>query len=190
MKEDEKETKDVLKPHQFDGIQEYDNQLPKWWLNGFYLSILFAIVYFAIYQLGSGPSLLDSYRNERRSELQAQAATSSEKKSKSEEELLALATNPEVLKLGKAQFETKCASCHLNDGGGLVGPNLTDDYWIHGNRMTDMLGVITNGVLAKGMPTWSAMMSEDEMIASAAYIRSLHGTKPANPKASEGQLMK
>lgn len=183
--------KDPLRPHEFDGIQEYDNQLPRWWLYMFYISIAFAAGYFYWYQLsGKGSGLVKSFENEQAALKLEQQLNAPKKKERTEDELLAIAKNPDVLKLGEAQFLGKCQSCHQADGGGLVGPNLTDDYWIHGNRMVDMVKVITEGVAAKGMPTWSALMSEDEIIAAAAYVKNLHGKPTKNPKNPEGSLVK
>lgn len=183
--------KDPLRPHQFDGIQEYDNQLPKWWLYLFYLTVLFAAGYFYWYQVSDlGKGLVQTYEDQQATLRLEQKLKAPEKKIKTEEELLALAQSSEVLKKGEAQYLGKCQTCHLADGGGLVGPNLTDDYWIHGNKMSDMVKVITEGVAAKGMPTWGPLMTEDEIIAVAAYIKSLHGKPVKNPKKPEGDLIK
>ncbi len=191
MSDETKKDKDILRHHQFDGIQEYENQLPKWWIGMFYLSIVFAAGYFYYYVIDeSGPSLRQEYEKTQAEEVAKQALAAQNQPQMTEEQLLALAQKPEVVKAGEEQFRTKCMSCHAPDGGGLVGPNFTDDYWIHGNKMTDMIKVIREGVAAKGMPNWGAMMSMDEIYAAAAYIRTLHGTKPANPKAPEGTLFK
>ncbi len=183
--------KDVLRPHQFDGIQEYENQLPRWWVGLFYITILFGIAYYFYYEIeDSGRTLYQEYREEHLSEISKQKMAEAEVKPLSEEELKNLSKKPEVLNAGFVQFKAKCASCHLEDGGGSVGPNLTDDYWIHGNRMTDLVNVISNGVPEKGMPVWKALMSADEIRSVASYVRSLHGSKPKTPKKPEGELTK
>jgi len=179
-----------LRPHQYDGIQEYDNQLPRWWLYGFYASIAFAAAYFYWYQVsGSSTDLREAYLRDHAAEVALQQANAPQKKQPSEEELLALLHNPDALKKGEEQFRTKCVSCHGAEGEGLIGPNLTDDYWIHGNKMSEMYKVVTEGVLAKGMPTWSALMTDEEMQAATAYIKTLHGKKVKNPKKPEGVLL-
>lgn len=187
----DRDEKDVVRPHQFDGIQEYENQLPRWWVGMFYLSIVFAGIYIYYYEIDEkGISLQRGYELELAREREMKAAEKGKKPEMSESELEALAQNPDVLKIGQIQFQGKCASCHAADGGGLVGPNLTDDYWIHGRKMSEMVKLITEGVSAKGMPPWGGMMSVEEIQASAAFIRSLNGTKPASPKAPEGNLVK
>ena len=105
--------------------------------------------------------------------------------------LLAMVNDPEQLKPGKEQFASKCASCHAPDGGGLVGPNLADKFWIHGKgELADIYKVVREGVLDKGMPAWGALMSDAELNSVVAYVKTLDGTKPANPKAPQGTEIK
>jgi cytochrome c oxidase cbb3-type subunit 3 len=95
-----------------------------------------------------------------------------------------------VLAEGKALYINLCAPCHREDGGGLVGPNLTDDYWIHGGDFKDTLRIIYNGVPEKGMITWKTMLKPREMHAAASYIYTLRGSNPPNPKPREDQAPK
>ena len=83
-------------------------------------------------------------------------------------------------------FTTTCVACHRPDDGGLIGPNLTDDFWIHGGKPSEIHKVITEGVLAKGMPNWGKMLKPEQTDAVTAYVISIHGTNPVNPKAPEG----
>jgi cytochrome c oxidase cbb3-type subunit 3 len=106
----------------------------------------------------------------------------------SEEQLRAMVKDPEVVKRGEAIFATNCVSCHAPDAGGLVGPNLTDDYWIHGGKMTEIVNTITNGVPEKGMISWKNILGPEKIHEVAAFVKSIHGRKTANPKKPEGQL--
>jgi cytochrome c oxidase cbb3-type subunit 3 len=87
---------------------------------------------------------------------------------------------------GKVVFTTYCVPCHRPDGGGLIGPNLTDDYWIHGGRPSEIIKTVTEGVLAKGMPNWGKMLKQEQVESASAYVLTLHGTNPPNPKEPQG----
>jgi cytochrome c oxidase cbb3-type subunit 3 len=100
---------------------------------------------------------------------------------------LAPSKDATILGQGKQTFLTLCAPCHRADAGGLVGPNLCDDYWIHGSNFTDNVKVIVNGVPEKGMLTWKGILKPSEIHAVASYIYTLRGTKPVNPKPPENQ---
>jgi cytochrome c oxidase cbb3-type subunit 3 len=104
---------------------------------------------------------------------------------------MALVKDPEALKQGKESFSTKCAACHAADGGGLVGPNLTDHFWINGKgELNDIYKVVRNGVLDKGMPAWGALMSDSELNSVVAYVKTLEGTKPITAKSPQGEEVK
>jgi cytochrome c oxidase cbb3-type subunit 3 len=105
------------------------------------------------------------------------------------ERLLALTKNHEALEEGKKTFLANCAPCHRPDAGGLIGPNLTDAYWLHGGTLAEVYKTVTNGVLDKGMPPWGKMLKPEQLQAVVAYVASLQGTKPANPKAPQGVLL-
>ena len=179
---------DVLLDHDYDGIKELDNSLPPWWLYGFYISILFAVIYTGYYVFGSGPDQHQKYETE-----MAEAAiaieeyklTAPDLVDESNVVLLADAAN---LEIGKEIYMVNCMPCHLADGGGSVGPNLTDEYWIHGGSIQDLFSTIKYGVPAKGMISWESTLRATQMQQVASYILSLQGTTPANPKAAEGDL--
>lgn len=188
MSDDYKE--DQLKEHAFDGIQEYDNQLPRWWVWKFGLCCAFGVAYFFWQHMsGIGDNLRETYLNQYKQELSLEMQRQNQRQVFSEEELLAFVNDPARIEAGKVHFIGKCASCHAADGGGLVGPNLTDDYWIHGNSMTDMVNVVVEGVPAKGMVPWKGIMTEEEIVDVVAFIRSIHGSDVSNPKAPEGELI-
>lgn len=97
--------------------------------------------------------------------------------------------SPAALAAGRATFEKTCAPCHELDGGGSTGPNLTDDYWMHGNTHGRMLAIVSYGVLEKGMPGWSAVLTPEQIAQVTAYAATLHGTAPANAKAAQGEKL-
>ncbi len=179
-----------LEGHSYDGIEELDNSLPEWWLNGFYLTILFSIGYVMYYTVGEGPSLRKEYERQQQNYEYAQYQNQASVKLASEEELKGFLKDPARIKVGSQIFQTKCVSCHGPQGQGGIGPNLTDDYWIHGGKMTEILQVVTNGVLDKGMPPWGPLLKQDELYAVVAFVNSLRGSKPPNPKAPQGDLVK
>ena len=109
---------------------------------------------------------------------------------KGESDLLALAAKSEVISQGAQIFAAKCVACHGPQGQGLVGPNLTDDFWIHGGKIDEIKNVVVNGVIEKGMLSWKAMMTNDEINAVVAFIWSIRGTQPSAPKAAEGVEVK
>ena len=184
------DTNKKVEGHAYDGIEELDNGLPTWWLNGFYLTILFAGLYFGYYTLGSGPGLVDEYNSSREVHEQAIAAKKAASPSLSDEQLIGFSKDPGKMKLGAAVYASKCVSCHGAQGQGGIGPNLTDDYWIHGAKPTQILKTVTEGVLDKGMPPWGAILTSEELPTVVAYVKSLKGTQPAGAKAPQGSLEK
>lgn len=183
--------------HVYDGIVEHDNFLPRWWLATLYGTIVFSFLYFMHYTFGPGTSILEAYENSAKQHrlLQAQAASTSSFSGSGggsdpqaqEEALRVWATSAEHVGQGKSVYDAKCAVCHGNVGQGGIGPNLTDDYWIHGNRRVQIAAVIAQGVGDKGMPPWGALLKDDELKSVVAYVRTLHGTSPAGAKAPQGE---
>lgn len=171
--------------HEYDGIQECDNPLPMWWLSIFVGTIIFAFFYWFHYTYGGGENLKQELEQE-----MARLPKTTEKVF-AEGALQSQMENPESLALGRSVFAAKCAVCHGAEGQGLIGPNLTDSHWINGHgKRVDLVQVINKGVLEKGMPAWSDMMSEKEVIAVAGFVYSLRTTHPANGKAPEGTEVK
>lgn len=174
----------LLLDHEYDGIQELDNKLPRWWVWLFYLCTIFAAVYMIYYHvLGLGELSVAEYNREAK----AGEALKNAAQQKFESSLSSLepSKDPAILAKGQATFVTYCAPCHRADGGGLVGPNLCDDYWIHGPKFEDNLKTIVNGVPEKGMLTWKGVLQPAEIYSVASYIYTLRGTKPPNPKPRE-----
>jgi len=178
--------KDLLLDHDFDGIKELDNRVPPLFNVLFYGTIIFGLIYLVNYHiLGSGNIQEEEYLNEIKV-----AETERNILVKTgvflNEETVTAKMDVATLDEGKSIYVKNCVSCHANDGGGLVGPNLTDDYWIHGGGIKNVFLVIKNGVPAKGMIAWQTQLSPTQMQAVASYIISLHGTNPANGKPPEG----
>lgn len=176
----------LLMDHEADGIQELDNNLPRWWVWLFYLTIAFAVFYMTYYHvLKAGDLQIAEYTKERA----IGEKIKSEAIGKFEANLTSLtpSKDPEVLSKGLQTYTTLCSPCHRPDGGGLVGPNLCDDYWIHGSNYVDNLKTIINGVPEKGMLTWRGVLKPSEIQAVASYIYTFRGTKPPNPKPREDQ---
>jgi cytochrome c oxidase cbb3-type subunit 3 len=175
--------------HDYDGIRELDNRLPPWWLYGFYLTIIFAGLYLYRYHVAKSAPLS---KEELAISLEQAAADKEEylKKtaSKVDENTVVYLTSPADHEAGQKIFETICAACHLKDGGGLVGPNLTDNYWIHGGGIKDIFKTLKYGWPEKGMKSWKDDYSPTQLAQIASYVKSLVGTKPAIPKAPQGVL--
>jgi len=178
------EESSVKLDHDFDGIQELNNPLPPWWTAGFIITILLSVFYVFYYMIQGKDSQYVEYNRE------ISKAKEQVEKFKKEHHIVdantvTLLTDKKALEEGKEIFLKNCAACHGADGGGLIGPNLTDDYWIYGCDIKDVYKVIYNGT-SKGMPPWKAL-GADKVQKVASYVLSLQGTKPAKPKAPEGQ---
>ena len=175
-----------LPNHEYDGIHELNHPAPFWWQALFFLTIVFGAAYFAYYQLGEGKTLLEDYR-EAWSRVQILQSSLVQQNGPDLVELTKLAQDPTTLAHGKAAFGQRCVSCHAADGGGGIGPNLTDQYWLHGDgQLIAIYTTIRDGVAEKGMPPWGPIVSPDELKALTVFVRSLHGTHPAAPKAPQG----
>ncbi len=214
--------KDELMDHDYDGIRELDNDLPPWWLYLFYITIVWAVLYFAWYHvLGLGYSSTDEYYSEvdprytRESnpnyrplaalkpyhsplynpagdETPYSIAMSGpkiafvEERPEDEPEYAAL-SDPNDLATGKTVYSAKCVQCHGAMGEGGIGPNLTDDYWLHGAGINNVLKTVKYGVPAKGMIAWRGFLTNEEIHKVASYVLTLHGTNPPNAKAPQGE---
>jgi cytochrome c oxidase cbb3-type subunit III len=184
------EERDELLESNYDGIQEYDNDLPRWWLYLFYVTIIFAFGY-VIYAHGgyseSATARLDRNMAELAALKQA-AAPKAAPASAGKAELLALTRDPAALAAGKDIFQANCTPCHGQDGQGIIGPNLTDKYWLHGGKITDLQRTVTEGVVEKGMISWKPILSAQQIDQVIAYVWTLYGTNPAGAKEPQGQL--
>lgn len=186
----EKEHEILFPDHNYDGIRELDSKIPPWFMGLFYATIIFSIWYMLHYHvLQTGPLQEEEYAQEikqaeiQRAELMRTGAFINE-------ETVTLVTEPALLESGKQIYNTNCAACHAVDGGGIVGPNLTDEYWIHGGGIKNVFRIVKNGVVAKGMIAWQNLLNPKQMQEVSSYVLTLQGTTPAKPKAPEGEVWK
>lgn len=167
--------------HQYDDIQEYDNHLPAWWLWTLYGTIVFAVGYWFYYHgFNQGELPLAELRRE-----QVELAQKSGKGA-DEATLTTLSKDPTSIKTGQDTFTTLCAPCHAATGGGNIGPNLTDEYWIHGGGAEAIYKTVKEGVVAKGMPAWGPQIGEAKTQAVTAYILSIRNTNVPGGKPPQG----
>jgi len=174
--------------HSYDGIDEYDSPMPRWWVWSFWATFWFSFAYLFHYWLGNGESVADTYAAEMAvvRERDAKAALAEEV---SESSLGKVMADQASLATGAAVFQARCASCHLDRGQGLIGPNLTDDAWIHGKgALVDIYATVNAGVLDKGMPAWGRQLSPSELRTVVAFVGTLRGTNLPG-KAAEGTLV-
>ncbi len=174
--------------HEYDGIKELNHPLPTWWLITFYGAIIFSVIYFVYYQLGSGKSIAQNYQ-EHFVENKTLKKNYFKEIGKFDQEMFnSYFSTPEMKSHGEAIFNNNCLSCHSKEGAGLIGPNLTDDYWLLNNGTAqEIYPFIITGNPSAGMPSWGDKLSKDQLYAVAAYIVSLRGKVVENPKAPQGE---
>lgn len=168
---------DPVRPHVYDGIQEYDKRLPNWWLYTLYITIVFWVGYWGYYEwLHHGPTGEQSIKV-----AMAQIEASRLNTAKLDDtSLWQMSRNPTILEAGKATFAANCAACHLasmrgkTESPAAIGPDLTDTSWIYGGKPTEIHELITKGVLTKGMPTWGPVLGAGKISEVTAYILSKH----------------
>ncbi len=170
--------------HEYDGIRELDNNLPPWWKYGFYLTIVYALVYWFVWHEPSK----EMYEEEMEIAAVAKAKYQEQQANSTDENTVVMLTDGVSLAAGKEVFEMLCAACHRVDGGGSIGPNLADDYWLHGGDIKDVFRTIKYGVEGKQMIAWEDQMSAKEMAEVSSYIMTFAGTNPPDPKEPEGEL--
>lgn len=183
--------KQILMDHDYDGIRELDNNLPPWWLYGFYLSIVVAIFYIGYYHFSANAkSSAEEYELEMKQAAVLVSAYRARFASKVDESNLVALVEETELAEGQTIFLKNCIACHLETGGGSpisVGPNLTDEYWLHGGGIKNVYATIKYGVPEKGMIAWKAQLSPLDMHKVASYIMTLADTNPPNAKAPQGE---
>lgn len=179
----------LLMDHDYDGIKELDNDLPPWWVYLFYGCIAFALIYMVRFHVFGGENQMQEFEREM---ADAKIAVEEYKKTAKDlidEKTVVLLTDPKDLADGKALFENNCAVCHRADGGGAIGPNLTDDHWLLGGGIKNVFHTITNGGRdGKGMVAWKGTLKPSEIQLVASYVLSLQGSKPVDGKAPDGEL--
>lgn len=178
--------------HNYDGIRELDNHLPPWWKWLFYGTIGWGAIYLVVYHVtDSLPLSGDEYQHEvALAEEKARQFRASQPQAVIDENALQFTSDAAIIEKGKSVFmNNSCGSCHRNDGGGnTIGPNLTDNYWMHGGDVKSIFVTIKNGVVEKGMPAWGKALSPQDVRDVAFFVMSLKGTNPADAKAPQGEL--
>lgn len=179
----------ILLDHDYDGIKELDNNLPTWWKYGFYLTILIGVVYLFNYHVsGSGDLQIAEYDKEMaKAKLEVEEFMKNSA-NKVDENTVKVSKDATQLAAGKDAFIASCAACHGRLGEGGVGPNLTDEYWIHGGSIQDVFKTIKYGWTEKGMKSWKDELSPMQISQISSFILSLKGTNPPNGKAPQGDL--
>lgn len=180
---------EIILDHDYDGIRELDNDLPPWWRYGFYASIVFAAIYLLRYHVFDGPNQYDELQTTleiARTELEEYKKTA---KDLVDFESVTVLTDAADLANGKIVYDAYCVACHMPDGGGGIGPNLTDEYWILGGGIKNIFHTVSEGGRSgKGMVPWKSTLTPIEMAQVSSYILTFQGTTPANPKEPEGDL--
>jgi cytochrome c oxidase cbb3-type subunit III len=186
--------KEIELEHAYDGIRELDNHLPPWWKWLFYGSIVWGVGYYILFHVTDTlPGSLEEYEYELAlAEEQVKQYQASQPKAVVDENTLVYTTDAAFIENGKSVFvNNNCAGCHRNDGGGnTIGPNLTDEYWLHGGNIKNIFLTIKNGVVEKGMPAWGKAMSAQDVRDVTFFVMSLQGTNPPDAKAPQGELIK
>lgn len=185
------EEEEIILDHNYDGIRELDNSLPPWWVYMFYATILFAVVYLVRFEVLDGDSQIVEYDKavaEAKAELNKYKATATDLITADN---ITLLTDAKDLARGKAIYNLNCASCHLGDGGGSIGPNLTDEFWILGGGVKNVFATISNGGRdGKGMIAWDKTLKTADIAKVSSYVISLQGTTPAKGKVAQGEKWK
>jgi cytochrome c oxidase cbb3-type subunit 3 len=181
------ETKtDRTTEHEYDGIREYDNPLPGWWVALFWATLVFTPAYVVWYHFGAGPSVIEEYNADSIAHYDRLSREMLAAGAPTDGGILEMAANQAVMAGAAQVFASRCAQCHGAGAEGKIGPNLTDPYWLHGGRPTQIYHTITEGVPEKGMLAWKQQLRPAELLAVAAYVTSLQGSNPANPKPPQG----
>jgi cytochrome c oxidase cbb3-type subunit 3 len=181
--------KALVMDHEYDGIRELDNRLPPWWLYGFYGTIIFAGIYLWRYHISETAPLSQQEFAIAMEKAEAQKAAYLKKSANNvDENTVKLLTETSAIDAGKSVFVQNCAACHGKDGEGTVGPNLTDDYWLHGGSLQDIFKSVKYGWPEKGMRSWKEDLSPVQIAQVSSFIKKLHGSNPPNGKEKQGEL--
>jgi cytochrome c oxidase cbb3-type subunit 3 len=179
----------VMLDHDYDGIRELDNNLPPWWKYMFYGTIIFAFVYMIRFHItGSGALQLEEYETEMLAASEAKAEALESGGEQITEDNITLLVDLDAITTGANIYKGNCATCHGALAEGIVGPNLTDEYWIHGGGVSNIFKSIKYGIPAKGMIAWQSQFSPVQMQQIASYIISIKGSNPPNPKDPQGEI--
>lgn len=172
---------DVETDHEYDGIREFDNPLPRWWLWTFAITVLFSLGYWLAYHNLKTEGSFEVYATEM-DELQRKLAAADVDEAK----LMSMSQDAAIVAEGRGIFESNCATCHAQKGEGLTGPNLTDTYWIHGNSPKDLFVTVAAGWPKAGMPAWGLNLGPERIERVVAFVLSIKNTNvPGRPPQGE-----
>ena len=180
-----KKDRDLIRPYEADGIQEFDNPMPGWWVLTLWLTIIFSVIYMIYYHVLDKGSLLEELAEGRKQQQELQVKAGAAAAVVPLTERLQDQAN---IAAGKPIYATNCAACHGPEGQGTVGPNLTDAYWLNGGSPEAVWKSVSVGIPAKGMMAWKPVLGDQKVTEVTAYILSLRGTSPPNPKAAQGEM--
>jgi cytochrome c oxidase cbb3-type subunit III len=173
--------------HEYDGILEADNHLPRWWLVTLYAVVGFAAVYWTAYEaLKTLPSPTAAFAVEQAKAAEAEAAKLKAMGAANDDNLLAMAKNDAAKAEGQEVFQKNCLSCHGPAGGGGIGPNLTDGSWLHGGKPMQIYTTVKDGFIKNGMPAWGGLIGEERVRVATAYVLSIKGMNVPGGKAPQG----
>ncbi|MFB2120300.1 cbb3-type cytochrome c oxidase N-terminal domain-containing protein [Parapedobacter sp. 2B3] len=182
------EEKDLMIEHAYDGITELDNPVPAWFNGMFYASVVFAVVYLCVYHVfGWGPNQDEEYNREMAKAEKARQEWLAQAANNIDESNVEVDLSAPVISAGQAIYTQNCAVCHGGAGEGGIGPNLADEYWLHGGEITDVFKTVKYGVLDKGMVPWEQSLTPGQIAEVSNYILSLRGTNPPNAKEPQGE---
>ncbi|MCB1198969.1 MAG: c-type cytochrome [Deltaproteobacteria bacterium] len=180
--------KDQLKDSQYDGIQEYDNDLPKWWVGTFIITVLFGFGYWLYFYTFGGPGQVAKYEKAYQAH-QEKYTSQNNAGDINDDVIVAMVDSVSDLESGKTIFTQNCVACHAANGGGGIGPNLTDKYWIHDDSPRGVFETVQNGVVEKGMLAWKGILTTQQMQQVSAYVVSLKNTNVEGGKEPQGDLV-
>lgn len=179
---------DLVIDHAYDGIKELNNPVPTWFNVLFFGTMIFAVGYLFYYHIGGYGDLQDQEYEHEMVKAQVEKAAYLEKSANSiDENSVKFDNTPTVLQEGRTVFTTNCVVCHGDKGQGIIGPNLTDEYWLHGGGINNVFKTIKYGVPEKGMISWEKNLNPKQISAVANFILSLKGSNPAGAKAPQGE---
>lgn len=174
--------------HVYDGIEEHDNRLPRWWLATLWATVLFGVGYWVwFHTLGIGVLPTQALAAQLHQQVVAEEKAVAAAPVVDDAALLAMTKDPRIVERGRAVYAASCVACHADKGQGLVGPNLTDDVWVHDNTPLKLVQLIGEGVLTKGMPAWKPALGAEKVKDVAVFVLTLKGTHVVG-KAAEGTI--
>lgn len=187
---DMEKEQDIMLDHDYDGIKELDNDLPPWWKYGFYLTITIAVIYLINFHVIGTGDLQTAEYNKAMAQAKLEVEEYMKTAANNVDETNVKQLEGADIESGKQLFIANCAACHGKLGQGSVGPNLTDDYWLHGGSLPDVFKTIKYGWVDKGMKSWKEDLSPVQIAQISSFIKTLKGTNPPEAKAPQGDLFK